>query len=149
MSLFDEAKGCRDCKGWLKHCSAECCRGFYIRVDKDLSKFVHGGFFKIFVKHIAPSWIKYFEWHGCRYVHGWLYIPKCEYLTLGQGLFFVRSCCEHLSSDCLCKIFGSVERDRVCGVWPCDKDFSPREGVCLTPNCKYAVLFEGGIYGLD
>lgn len=115
------------CENCLSFCKADCCRLFVVKLNNKDS--VTGKHFKINIP-FDMNLIKYYEYHGCKYFRGTLYIPLENY-KIENNVLYVYNQCINLTADYLCKI--NDKKPFVC------KDFNSntKKKYYVPERCQY------------
>ena len=132
MSLFEEAKTCKDCKCWLKHCHSECCKRFTIP-DAKFLKPVKNEVLSVSTRQNSDMQ-KYFKLHSCSYniVLGVLNILVKDFEWVNNDLHILNQC-NWLSNEGLCKHYS--KRPIICKML--NNKTKHSKSISLTPNCLF------------
>lgn len=147
QSLMQNAKTCKTCFEWHKHCHAECCKGYYVTVahPESLRKGSVLGISAI----LTPDLKRYYELHDARAAHGMVRIKLNDFRITGPHEVFIIERCKGLTEDLKCKFHGTIEQPKICGTPSMDTYHNIPEGIKLTPNCMYKYKLEVEAYELD
>ena len=94
-----EARTCKTCLEWHKHCNAECCKLIFLGKDltildtKKQTINIH--------KLVSASEKWYYNLHGVNYAHGILRFPKEHCHIIKDEVIYFRPC-DYLTEDNLC-----------------------------------------------
>lgn len=140
MERIREAKGCKDCIGWLKHCKAECCKIVSLNID---TKILEGNsrYLLIKVKPISPSDQRYYRLRDVRYTRGTLQFRKDRIHIVGRRIFYLYPC--KLLKDNLCTGHPNV-KPQLCKSLTLDTANQLNQGFFVTDNCLFKYKQKGG-----
>lgn len=139
--LKAEARDCKDCLGWLKHCNAECCREtMLLDHNYDLTK--PAIIIKLDPKKFPRDRIWYYKLHGIQIKHDFMVIPTKFCTKEGPWIKFKRKC-DALTDENLCKLHGHA-KPKVCREFTLESYRDHTTTAQCTPNClfKYKLMEE-------
>lgn len=130
---FHESLKCKDCKGWLKHCNAECCKIVYVNIDPiDLE----GGGRFLSIKPENPLSLndqRYYMFRGVQYVRGFLRFRKDRIVVVGKLVTYVHPCARLKNN--LCEIQDT--KPELCKAINLETANLPGQPFRVTDNCLF------------
>jgi len=128
-----EAKNCENCKGWIKYCSAECCKIIFLEIDPK-KIFSEGKFLTIKLSEkLGLDEIRYYKFRDVEYLRGNLRFKK-ERLTLVNGQVVYLFDCEHLENN-ICKV--QDNKPKLCKDLNLENSSLENQSFKLTDNCLF------------
>ena len=140
QSLVEAAETCDDCLPWLKHCEAECCRGFAFSLTPDGDVLSSEAMIRVHTP-LTPDTIRYYELHGATVdVEAQVVIVRRSSCSVVAGRLMVTAVCSALDPDCLCRLHDGGQPE-VCSGYTLEKARTGRWVV--TPRCLFTYKLRG------
>ena len=92
VKRYQEAKGCKDCLGWHKHCKAECCKIISLNIDPAELERTQSPYLIIKVRPMTPSDQRYYRLRDVRYSRGTLRFLKERIHVFGRKVVYLHHC---------------------------------------------------------
>ncbi|MHA1690027.1 MAG: hypothetical protein ACTSU7_00185 [Candidatus Heimdallarchaeaceae archaeon] len=129
-----EAKSCKDCLGWHKHCHAECCKYLFLNIDPSILDNL-GGFINIRLKkELSPSDQWYYKLRGVSYSRGVLRFDKSKIKLVGNRVVYIQNC--ELLDGNLCKGHPN-NKPKMCKMLNEETAKLPLQPFVVTDNCLF------------
>ena len=142
-SRYEEAKSCKDCLGWHKHCKAECCKTIFLRIKKSENDAAPGNYYVLKIgRELSPSDQRYYRLHDVRYTRMTLRFLKSRIYEIGGDVFYVYPC-SLLDKNNLCTEHGK-NKPKICKELTEETASKPNNRFMLTNNCLFKYKEKGG-----
>lgn len=134
---LEEAKTCKDCPGWLKHCNAECCRILQFTLQGRSKRKIRIGEKIEYGFMGSPDMIEYYEMHGIMYDQRKkaLIIKPIQFLYMEPNLFIMRTC-NNLTKDGKCVLHGTDKKPPICAKLN-EETVGKIHNAIVTMNCLF------------
>ena len=141
---FQEAKSCKDCIGWHKHCKTECCKTIAMRISPEEIKNAPGQYYLLRLKRqLSSNDQRYYELHDVRYTRGTLRFKKDRLHIIGRNVFYLYPC-KNLDENNLC-IVHDTSKPQLCRELTLETaEIMNGKGCLLTDNCLFKYKEKGG-----
>lgn len=141
VKRFAEAKNCKDCLGWHKHCKAECCKTILLNIDPRILD-GNGKYIVIKVNPMSPSDQRYYHLKDVRYTRETLRFQKDRIQVIGRKVYYFHQC-SLLDENNLCKGHPD-KKPHLCKALTIDTADKENQGYTVTENCLFKYKMKGG-----
>jgi hypothetical protein len=134
MNLNEEAKNCKDCLGWHKHCNAECCKIIFLNIkDEDYRKSFRFVDIMLGEKLSLDKQI-YYKLRGVEYLRNRLRFKKKRIIKVNGEYIYQRKC--KALHNCLCLKHPDM-KPKLCMDLTFETSKEKNKGFKLTQNCLF------------
>ena len=138
---FKEAQKCEGCRGWHKHCKAECCKLVQLHIDPKILE-GSGEYIIIKVRPMTPGNQRYYRLRDVRYTRETLRFKKDRIFVVGRNVFYMYPC-SLLDENNLCTVH-STSKPQLCKDLTLETAGATNKDYFVTDNCLFKYKRKGG-----